>query len=70
MICNEYGTTKEHDSIFLVVQPMHLHQHTRAARARKSANMVSANMVSVLPINTNLDGAGVVNVPKRACARM
>ena len=32
---------------FLVVQPVHLHQHTRAARARKSANMVSANMVSV-----------------------
>ena len=27
---------------FLVVQPVHLHQHTRAARARKSANMVSA----------------------------
>ena len=34
---------------FLVVQPVHLHQHTRAARARKSANMVSANMVSILP---------------------
>ena len=27
------------------VKPVHLHQHTRAARARKSANMVSANMV-------------------------
>ena len=40
--------------MFLVVQPVHSHQHTRAARARKSANMVYANMVyanmvSVLP---------------------
>ena len=43
------STTKRHDSIFLVVQPVHLRQHTRAARARKSANMVSANIVSVLP---------------------
>ena len=25
-----------------------LHQHTRAARARKSANVVSANMVSAV----------------------
>ena len=33
----------------LVMQPLHMHQHTRAARARKSANMVSANMVSILP---------------------
>ena len=32
---------------FLVVQPVHLHQRTRAARARKSANMVCANVVSV-----------------------
>ena len=31
----------------LVVQPVHLRQPTPAARARKSANMVSANMVSV-----------------------
>ena len=36
--------------IFLVVQPVHLHQHTRAARARKSANMVSADRVSILLI--------------------
>ena len=43
------STTKKIDSIFLVVQHVHLHQHTRAARARKSANMVSANTVSVLP---------------------
>ena len=28
---------------------VHLHQHTRAARAVKSANMVSAIMVSILP---------------------
>ena len=28
-----------------------LAQHTRAARACKSANMVSANMVSILPIS-------------------
>ena len=35
---------------FSAVQPVHLHRPTRAARARKSANMVSANMVSVLPI--------------------
>ena len=28
---------------------MHLHQRTRAARAHKSANMFSANMVSILP---------------------
>ena len=32
---------------FVVVQPVHLHQHTRAARARKSANTVSANVVSM-----------------------
>ena len=32
---------------FLVAQPKHLHQRTLAARARKSANMVSANMVSM-----------------------
>ena len=31
----------------LVVQPVHLHQHSRADSARKSANMVSAHMVSV-----------------------
>ena len=31
---------------FLVVQPVHWRQLTRTARARKSANMVSANMVS------------------------
>ena len=36
-------------SIFLVVQTVHLHQHTRAARARQSANMVSADKVSILP---------------------
>jgi len=30
---------------FLVVHPMHLHQYTRAARAHKSANMDSANMI-------------------------
>ena len=40
---------KKHDNIFPAVQPVHLHRHTRAARARKSANMASANMVSVLP---------------------
>ena len=33
----------------LVVQPLHLHRDTCAARACKSASMVSANMVSVLP---------------------
>ena len=33
----------------LAVQPVHLSQHTRAARARKSASMVSASMVSILP---------------------
>ena len=32
---------------FSVVQPVKSHQHTRAARARKSANMVSANAVPV-----------------------
>ena len=32
--------------MFLVVQPVHVRQDTRAARARKSANMASANMVS------------------------
>ena len=32
---------------FLVVQPVHSHQYTRAARERKSACMVSANMVSM-----------------------
>ena len=35
---------------FLVVQPVHLHRNTRAALALKSANMVSANVVSVLLI--------------------
>ena len=35
--------------ISLVVQPVHSHQHARAARARKSASMVSASMISVLP---------------------
>ena len=47
--CKCTGCTTEevllrHSSVFLVVQPVHLHQHTRAAHARKSANMVSANM--------------------------
>ena len=31
------------------MQPAHLHQHAHAASARKSADMVSANMVSILP---------------------
>ena len=34
---------------------LHLHQHTRAARARTSANMVSANMVSVALIAPGRD---------------
>ena len=34
---------------FLVVQPVHLHQHARAACARQSANVVPANMISILP---------------------
>ena len=34
---------------FSVAQPVHLHQHTRATRARKSADMVCANVVSILP---------------------
>ena len=34
---------------FLVVQQGHLHQPARAAHARKSAGMVSANTVSILP---------------------
>ena len=51
------SATKIHDSIFLVVQPVRLRQHTCATRACKfanmvSANMVSANMVSVLPPRT------------------
>ena len=36
---------------FLVVQLVHLHQHTCATRMHKSANMVSANMVSAALIN-------------------
>ena len=28
---------------------MHMHQHTRAAHTRKSANMVSASMIAILP---------------------
>ena len=36
---------------FLGVQSVHLHQHTRAARAHKSANMVSTNMISILPMS-------------------
>ena len=34
---------------------MRVHQHTRAARARKSANMAFANMVSINlpPLNNN-----------------
>ena len=43
----ENGNREEHDSTFAVVQSVHLHQHTRAACACKSANMVSANMVPV-----------------------
>ena len=43
-------TTKKYSYIlsgtFLVVQPVHTHQHTRVARAHESANMVSANMDS------------------------
>ena len=38
---------------FLVVRPVHLHQHNRAAGARKSANMVSADMVSAALIISN-----------------
>ena len=34
---------------FLVVQAVHFRQHTRAARVRKYANMVSANIVPILP---------------------
>ena len=45
-----YGTSP-------VVQPVHLHRHTRAARARKSANVVSANMAS-MALN-KLEGCGV-----------
>ena len=41
---------------FLVVHPVHLHQYTLAARARKSANMVSANMVSMALTYGNLNG--------------
>ena len=44
----------------LVVQPTHLHQPTRAARARKSANVVSANLVSILPANISQTVGGVV----------
>ena len=43
------GTTKKDMCISVVAQPVHSRQHTRAARARKFANMVSANMVSILP---------------------
>ena len=32
-----------------LVQPVHLRRHARAVRGRKSANMASANMLSVLP---------------------
>ena len=44
--CSCTGCTTKKYSYFLsgtffVVQPVHLHQHTPAARARKSANMVS-----------------------------
>ena len=34
---------------FFALEPVRLHQHTRAARARESADMVAANMVSILP---------------------
>ena len=36
---------------FLVVQPVHLHPHTRAASARKDANMASANITRQLFIH-------------------
>jgi hypothetical protein len=42
------AATKKH-RIFLVVQPMRVHQRNRAARASISANAVSTNTVSVLP---------------------
>ena len=41
---------QENSCTFLVVQPVHFYPHSRAARARQSANMVFANMVSVPPI--------------------
>ena len=47
--------------MFLVVQPVRLHQHTRAARARKSADMVSANMVFILPKVLNKNKAMQIN---------
>ena len=46
-----------------MVQPVHVHQHTRAARAHKSVNMVSANMVSVAlmhPLDTRWGRARIV----------
>ena len=44
---------------FLVVGSVHLHQPTRAARARKPANMVSANMASVALILGRRLGRGL-----------
>ena len=35
--------------MLLVVQLVHLRQRTRAARARKSASVVSASVVSINP---------------------
>ena len=49
---NEYNTYVCLSGTFLVVQPVHLRQHTRAARAHKSANMASASTLSVLPRKT------------------
>ena len=48
-----------------MVQPVHLHQHTLAARARKSANMVSASMVSILPRFDTWQGVSSVPPAKR-----
>ena len=52
---------------FLVAQPVHWHQHTRAARARKSANMDSANMPFVAPMRTGCASAiGASRMPSRS----
>ena len=42
------SATERRDMNFLVARPVHLHQHTSAARARKSANAVSANLTTII----------------------
>ena len=55
------------------MQPVHLHQHTRAACAREAADVVSANMVSValllcLPLSRCAERVSALSLAEPRCA--